>query len=279
VTWQLTDDAETFRDLVRPLLVTDPAVHTIGLTVIEAATARKPGDPNPDSYGYWLAADGSVTGGFSITPPHSVLLEVVPEAAVRPLVEALGDRLTGVNAPEALAARLAAEWSTARGGTATVTMRTRLFQLGDLTPPDPAPEGFGRAATPGDLDLLTSWTRAFHEEIPEPDPVGDLAAAVAQRIARDAFRLWCLPDGTPASMAGLSLPAAGAVRLGPVYTPPGLRRHGYAAGATTAAAAAALTRAGQVLLFTDLANPTSNALYPRLGFRPVTDRVTYRFDA
>ena len=30
-------------------------------------------------------------------------------------------------------------------------------------------------------------------------------------------------------------------------------------------------------LFTDLANPTSNALYQRLGFRPVSDRVQLLF--
>jgi predicted GNAT family acetyltransferase len=35
--------------------------------------------------------------------------------------------------------------------------------------------------------------------------------------------------------------------------------------------------AGQVLLFTDLANPTSNALYQRLGYQPVEDRAVWSF--
>ena len=35
--------------------------------------------------------------------------------------------------------------------------------------------------------------------------------------------------------------------------------------------------ADHVVLFTDLANPTSNALYQRLGYRPVEDRVVLRF--
>jgi predicted GNAT family acetyltransferase len=34
-----------------------------------------------------------------------------------------------------------------------------------------------------------------------------------------------------------------------------------------------------VVLFTDLANPTSNALYQRLGYRPVTDRALLHFEA
>ena len=68
------------------------------------------------------------------------------------------------------------------------------------------------------------------------------------------------------------------VRVGPVYTPPELRGRGYAGAATAAASQAALD-AGvrQVVLYTDLANPTSNALYQRLGYRPVEDRVIFSF--
>jgi hypothetical protein len=39
---------------------------------------------------------------------------------------------------------------------------------------------------------------------------------------------------------------------------------------------ACLTRA--VVLYTDLANPTSNALYERLGYVPVEDRVVLSFE-
>jgi hypothetical protein len=34
-----------------------------------------------------------------------------------------------------------------------------------------------------------------------------------------------------------------------------------------------------VVLFTDLANPTSNALYPRLGYQPVTDTLVLAFNS
>lgn len=30
-------------------------------------------------------------------------------------------------------------------------------------------------------------------------------------------------------------------------------------------------------MFTDLSNPTTNAIYPRLGYRPVEDRVELLF--
>ena len=56
-------------------------------------------------------------------------------------------------------------------------------------------------------------------------------------------------------------------RIGPVYTPPEHRGHGYAAADTAAAARWALERgARQVLLYTDPANPTTtNRLYPPAG--------------
>ena len=73
--------------------------------------------------------------------------------------------------------------------------------------------------------------------------------------------------------------SAGMSRIGPVYTPPEHRRRGYAAAVTAAAARWAQDRgARHVLLYTDLANPTTNRLYPRLGFRPRYDAVELRFE-
>jgi predicted GNAT family acetyltransferase len=71
---------------------------------------------------------------------------------------------------------------------------------------------------------------------------------------------------------------AGASRIGPVYTAPEHRRHGYAAAVTAAASRWALDQgAGRVLLFTDLADPTTNRLYPRIGYRPVHDAAELLF--
>jgi predicted GNAT family acetyltransferase len=68
------------------------------------------------------------------------------------------------------------------------------------------------------------------------------------------------------------------VRVGPVYTPPGHRGRGYGGAVTwTVSQAARDAGAAQVLLFTDLANPTSNALYQRLGYQPVADRLVLAF--
>ena len=67
-------------------------------------------------------------------------------------------------------------------------------------------------------------------------------------------------------------------RIGPVYTPIELRGHGYGSAVTAAAAQWAINAgAVDLVLFTDLANPVSNATYQRIGFKPVSDWLRIDF--
>ena len=100
---------------------------------------------------------------------------------------------------------------------------------------------------------------------------------VADRLSYGGLTLWETAGG-PVSMAGATRAVAGQARIGPVYTPPERRGQGFG-GAVTAAVSQAAKDAGvaEVLLYTDLANPTSNALYQRLGYEPVSDSVQLLF--
>jgi predicted GNAT family acetyltransferase len=101
----------------------------------------------------------------------------------------------------------------------------------------------------------------------------------AGELLRERVPSGCLMT-KPVSLAGLLRLVAAQIRVGPVYTPPRWRGRGFGAAVTAAVSQAALdTGADHVLLFTDLANPTSNTLYQRLGYRPVTDRVVLEFQA
>jgi predicted GNAT family acetyltransferase len=106
----------------------------------------------------------------------------------------------------------------------------------------------------------------------------------ARRTAAQEFRVLEV-DGELASVARLArlgqwwhgrlAPSAQVLQF---VTAPEHRGHGYAAGATAAASRAALDAGvDEVLLYTDLANPTSNRLYARLGYRPVEDSVAFVF--
>lgn len=105
----------------------------------------------------------------------------------------------------------------------------------------------------------------------------DPAEILDDRFSYQGLTLW-ETGGTAVALAGANRPAAGTVRVGPVYTPPGHRRRGYGSAVTAAVSQAALDAgADHVVLFTDLANPASNSVYLRLGYRPVEDRVVLRF--
>jgi predicted GNAT family acetyltransferase len=152
----------------------------------------------------------------------------------------------------------------------------RLYRLGRLTPPEPAPDGAPRVAGDRDRDLLIEWFEAFAREVNDPSGQ-DHAVAVDDRLSYGGVTVW-ETAGAPVSLAGVTRVTRGMARVAPVYTPPPLRGRGYA-GAVTAAVSQGALDAGatEVVLYTDLANPTSNSLYQHLGYRAVEDRLALHF--
>ena len=135
-----------------------------------------------------------------------------------------------------------------------------------------------RLATDDDRGQLVEWVELFFQETfsQRDEAAGERFVDTANRVG-DRFMLWEV-DGTPDSMAMLRAPAADVSRIGPVFTPRDRRGHGYGS-AVTAAAADLAHRTGtpDVVLFADLANPVSNAIYQRIGFEPVIDSVRIDF--
>jgi GNAT superfamily N-acetyltransferase len=278
--WVLTDELDRLLCAAGKFLRQRAASNTIVLTVAETVRARGDaayGDQAP-LFGWWQEADGSVGGAFLHTPPHPAVLTSMRAGAAAALAGSLAGRGRfpgGVSGGVETAHAFAAAWQDGTGQVASVHRRERLYRLGELSVPDPAPPGFARQARPADRGLLIAWVEAFGQEAGEGAGAAD--KAVDDRLSYGGLTLW-EADGRPVSLAGLTRPAAGQVRVGPVYTPPELRRRGFAAAVTSAVSQAALDAgAAEVLLFTDLANPTSNGIYQRLGYRPVEDRVVLLF--
>jgi predicted GNAT family acetyltransferase len=219
-----------------------------------------------------------ISAAFLHTPPFPAALTSMAADTAAALAQALASRgraLGGVNADLPVAAAFAAAWHELTGDAVEESMRSRLYQLGRLRPPEPFPPGQARLAGPADRSLLIAWSEAFHDEAQTGDR--NVAGMVDDRLSYRGYTLW-EQASQPVSLAGLTRQVAGQVRVGPVYTPPGHRGRGYGGAATwTVSQAAQDAGAAQVVLFTDLANPTSNALYQRLGYRPVADRLVLAF--
>ena len=85
--------------------------------------------------------------------------------------------------------------------------------------------------------------------------------------------------GGPVSMAAGTRPIVHGITVNRVYTSPALRRRGYATACVAALSQRLLDEGYQFsMLFTDLANPTSNNIYQQIGYRPVCDFRETRFE-
>ncbi len=271
------DDPAKFEAAIGRLYSADPVRHTLALTVIVR------GLRDPATTPVMLTAhreDGTLLGAAFRTPPWPLIVSGLPVDAAGAVADALATvdpALPAVNGPRDAAEHFARAWAERSGASVHEVMAHRLYELGDLR--DPVIPGAGRAATEADVPLLVGWRTAFQVEAMNHDRgLDNIADVIRQGLARgDRYLLWEL-DGRVVSWAHVGAPTDGMSRVGPVYTPPEHRGHGYGSAVTAAASRWARDAgAAHVLLFTDLANPTSNSIYQKIGYRPVLDACELEF--
>ncbi|MFI5520708.1 GNAT family N-acetyltransferase [Streptomyces platensis] len=277
--WHLTEDIDDFLARAGEFLRSRPALHTTPLTTIEKLRthgAEAFGTPAP-VLGR-LERAGKVHAAFSLIRGLS-LTHLTPEHTdtLAAHLAALGHSLPFVSADHNTATAFAEAWQRHTGATPTLRDRIRLYRLGTLTPPTPAPEGRARPVGEQDREQLMLFLREFTTDVRESVTI-DADSWAGTRFADKHFTFWETPDGTPVSLAGATTMVAGMVRVDPVYTPAHLRGRGYAGAVTAEVSKAALTAgATDVVLYADPANPTSNALYQRIGYLPLAEWAVYDF--
>lgn len=217
-----------------------------------------------------------------MTPPHRLVLFAQPAAtpaAFHLLIDDLwgdGWQVPGVNAPKPLAQTFAAAWQAMTGQHAQVDGELRVFELRSVRWP-PMPTGYIRRALPEDEPLVWQWYCDFISEAVPNDPMPS-RPNVRRSLTQGNIFLW--DDGGPVCLVARGRALPHGYSVGPVYTPPALRGRGYAAACTAAASQALLDAGAQFCtLFTDLANPISNKIYQRIGYRPVCDYTEYTFES
>jgi hypothetical protein len=279
------DDATRFLDVVDPALRPREAEHNL---LLGAALALEQGGRDGDAArptAPWLAAavDG---GGLAVAALLAGSRPLVlatdrddPGTAIELLVEDLlraDARPTAVHGRVGVAARFARAWGSATGAGHRLVMRQRLHALSE-TRPVPIPPGALRPARDADLPLLAEWMIAFEREAMGEVDAARKRAGAARRLAAGELYLW--EDGEPRSMAASARPTRRTIAVNAVYTPPGHRGRGYAT-ACVARLGERLLAGGrrQCVLFTDLANPTSNAIYARIGYLGIADFELLRIE-
>lgn len=279
-------DAERLAGEAGGFLLAHETEHNLLLGIL--STLREPDGPYADAEPY-LAAVRDGAGAVALiavrTPPRDLVLSrAASPGAVDPLVDDVArgiPDLPGVVGPTASVAAFTRRWAHVTGTRSTLHMAMRAYRAERAVEPASV-AGRARPAGPEDRPTIVEWLTAFTAEALAEEPDDERIGRMAQRLLPTGpdrgVLLWEV-DGRPVSMAGYGGPTPNGIRVFAVYTPPQWRGRGYAA-----ACVAALTRrlldGGRrfCFLFADLANPTSNALYERVGYRAVADVENRTFE-
>jgi hypothetical protein len=248
----------------------------------------------------WLMATVSSETGVELTalmtPPHNLTLyatdNIINDEALVCLINRIGETgfsVPGVMTEKSLAERFAKAYaarsipgSVLPAGSAVkgfaIQKELRLYELTKVNPEIPT-LGKIRLAEEMDMAFLPYWLEGFNFDCfgkpasPRPDPG-------LYRYYIDEKKLYVLEyEGTPVSMARINREMQTLCGVAQVYTPPYFRGKGYASSCVAGVSRVILERGfTKCALYTDLANPTSNSIYQKIGYKPVCDSLEIKFD-
>jgi RimJ/RimL family protein N-acetyltransferase len=278
--------ATEFWRVAEPLFTAEPVRNTVTMTVLgRLLVGGRFGDRQPLLITVHDTGDGDdLIGAALCTPPFPIAVSAVPSRAAGAVVDYLldvGFRPTGASGLQPEITEFISVWCERAQVDVAGRVSQRLYRLSELKPPTGV-LGEAVESAEADVDLIARWYAEFGRDAHTHDRKqwkhADLVQQVRDRDAAGSGHLIWRVGGEPVSLAVISAPQHGTSRIGPVYTPRKLRGHGYASAVTAAASRWGLDRgADHVLLFTDLANPVSNAIYQRIGFVPVADALDVEF--
>jgi predicted GNAT family acetyltransferase len=275
LTFHVTSDPDEAQSWFAGLVDREPQALSVVASVTAGIVRDRTRYPGAR---WWAGHDGTaVVAAFMHTPPHPLLVAFATPDEARALAGALagqGDELPGVSGLREATEAFADEWRARTGAPVSTTMEVGRFALPDRAVLAFEVRGAFRRATAQDLPVVDAWHQDFVDAI---EGAGQRAAnPLDAHVADGRVGLW-VDDSVPVSMAYASPASGGLTRISGVWTPPELRGRGYASGVVAALSNERLDDGEACMLFTDLANPTSNAIYQAMGYRRVGDAVTLAF--
>ena len=271
-------DFEAFIAAVAPMIARGEASASF---FIGGAYSMKRTPPRRNERVYLATCSGpGILGAAILRDQGPVLIGESDAAASEAFAEDIAPEwpdLQGVMGAASACDAFVRKWKALTGCECRLRVRLRQHVLTAVSEVAAA-SGAARMATAADAEWLIEQQMAFIDEVGIPDPPERVRDLLPPRIERGDFRIW--EDNGPVAYAGFNDAAPDFARIAPVYTLPGHRGKGYATS-LVAALSRELKGRGKHKLFltTDIANPTSNAVYARIGFRPENDDCGFDFVA
>jgi hypothetical protein len=324
MSWCTTSDLDRFAAAAGGYLRSTAAENILLLSAAQAArlgwraqlASRQPGLSAAPGLlcGWWEPPDGGDPRGAFVHDPAAPLLisGTTPEmaAALAAALAKMGRQVSGVDAPTETADAFAAAWSQRAGASVRAHKNCRVYRLTNVphgTPPQgmpavpgagawlppemPSPVGRLRVATAEDQALLAAWLTAFATEVAER--IGSPSDLAADLISYGGAVFW--PGHQPMTLATLTRPVAGTVRIAAIYTLPEHRHSGYGTAVALAISRAVMAGTGpgrgnaqgvlggasgcvnEVVMITDKNGP--DRWGARFGYQLVGERAVLRFGA
>lgn len=238
----------------------------------------------------WLMITISDAEGIRLTalmtPPHNITLyatdNILNPEAVDCLIDGLdGLEIPGVTTEKSLAEYFAKTYTLRRGLTYRTVMDQRIYELTAVNP-DIRKTGTVRLLDEKDMHFFPYWVEAFSAAAKYGQTQMHIPQDTEPYLYRiESKKLYVLEndEGIPVSMAGYTREMENAIGVAFVYTPPYECRKGYATSVVAQISQLALdTGFTKCVLYTDLANPTSNSIYQKIGYTPVCDSLQLSFE-
>lgn len=228
--------------------------------------------PKVQPYFFTIEDDQTILGAAVITPPRRLLMSRMSDPAVIALTNyLLAERapLPGVLSGTAEANVFVGHWTRQTGRPAHLKMRERLYKCEQVMALTYAP-GRLRPAEDEDKAMLLDWCVRFCVDAGIEDEASYFKARLPRKISDRSLFVW--QAGEVVAMAGLERETRRGIAISWVYTPPHLRNRGYATACVAALTRLALDSGKKFCcLYADLANPASNSIYQKIGYRPIFD--------
>ncbi|MDE0581878.1 GNAT family N-acetyltransferase [Planococcus sp. A6] len=226
-----------------------------------------------------LAEDAQGVAALALmTPPHPLQLIVLREDAN---VEALvankfrnaGIEISGVIGDKETAERFAEAW----GEFAEIAMDQGLYRIDAVRKKLAKSPGSWRVANRLDAPLLVDWYQLFGVDTGIGNPSQEEAEEkIADFISRKEVFLW-EDEGRVVSCMKKARPSKHGITVSFVFTPKELRKKGYARTLVAEVTEELLNEYDFAMLYTDLANGTSNKIYQEIGYEQIANPVHLKF--
>jgi GNAT superfamily N-acetyltransferase len=276
------DDISEFYSLVTPFLLKHEAENNLLLGILDAIKDE------PFRFGGVVPVLNSIFDGNKLklialrTPPKNQLFSYTDDVkSIDYLVESLKKKsieLPGVLGFKEGAEKFAKLWCRGKKLKAKLAMNERIYKLESV-----AKETLGkRKFTIADIsftDLVINWGIEFIKEAFTEDELKTYDYKTSFQRSVEEERIYFLfENDKPVSMARRAGKTPNGITVNLVYTPPLLRRKGYATECVAKLSKLLLEEGNKFcFLFTDLMNPTSNSIYQKIGYKPIIDMDQYEF--